>query len=79
MSDPLHMEAETLCDVAEKAAEYLEQEEGPCNSYAETATNLRKIIRRLRSILHDHPEAHNDDSVKAQFHREVADEKGLLR
>lgn len=72
---PFQMEAETLCDLAETATEHLE----PLESSDELCRNIKAVVRRLRSIISEQPESHNDINAKQQFHREVAEEKGLLR
>lgn len=80
----LAIEAEMLCTLAEEAADELQNilthpHDDKVSKQPELAENLKKVASRIRAILREHPEDHNDESHTAQFHREVADEKGLLR
>lgn len=70
----LAIEAEMLCTLAEKAADMLDNEDrcAPSEGSKDITGSIRKVSGRIREIIHEHPEDHDNEEHTAQFHREVA-------
>lgn len=68
----LDIEVDTLCNLADEAADQLKN---VFNNDSELADAIRKVTERIRSIINEQPDDHENTEHTAQFHRGVADEK----